>query len=414
MNSFIEGRAARVRNYSNYQMIFTSIPITLAVLHMLLFAFFPGYRENFFYSICMVGFAALSFSNFQIPFSTNVDEIVLHNKIVFSAINIAFLFGLLTAYIRGYQKLPGHSLIFILISTIFVIWMWVSFNPALFNYFYIYLGIAGLELLRVLFRPNFRTKKGEWIFGIGFIGLLLAVAYQVLIEMDILESIGGNDIVYVYGILILSVAVSINLARDFAKTHEQLIEREREAREHEIERRMLEAENERKTRELEEARNLQLSMLPKTIPKISNLDIAVYMKTATEVGGDYYDFNITGDGSLTVAIGDATGHGTKAGIMVTLIKSLFNTMGNTFYLPDFFQHCTRMIKRMHLGNLYMAMMLVRIRDHQLTASAAGMPPLLIYRKDTKQVEEMEIKGLPLGGVERFSYREVKNSLNPGD
>ncbi len=71
----------------------------------------------------------------------------------------------------------------------------------------------------------------------------------------------------------------------------------------------LQLENDRKTKELEEARQLQLSMLPKTLPQLPHLDIAVYMKTATEVGGDYYDFNVGMDGTLTVVIGDATGHG---------------------------------------------------------------------------------------------------------
>ncbi|MCB0750991.1 MAG: hypothetical protein KDC52_05920, partial [Ignavibacteriae bacterium] len=71
---------------------------------------------------------------------------------------------------------------------------------------------------------------------------------------------------------------------------------------------LAEAENERKTAELEEARQLQLSMLPKDLPNLPNLDISVYMQTATEVGGDYYDFNVGIDGTLTVVIGDATGH----------------------------------------------------------------------------------------------------------
>ena len=55
---------------------------------------------------------------------------------------------------------------------------------------------------------------------------------------------------------------------------------------------VIQAENDRKTKELEEARQLQLSMLPKELPYLPHLDIAVYMKTATEVGGDYYDFNV--------------------------------------------------------------------------------------------------------------------------
>ena len=83
---------------------------------------------------------------------------------------------------------------------------------------------------------------------------------------------------------------------------------------------LAETENERKTKELEEARQLQLSMLPKTLPQLPHLDIAAYMKTATEVGGDYYDFNVAIDGTLTVVLGDATGHGMRAGTMVTSAK----------------------------------------------------------------------------------------------
>ncbi len=77
----------------------------------------------------------------------------------------------------------------------------------------------------------------------------------------------------------------------------------------EAEKRVLEVENERKTKELEEARQLQLSMLPKELPKLPHLGIAAFMRTATEVGGDYYDFIVQEDGTLNIAFGDATGHG---------------------------------------------------------------------------------------------------------
>ena len=75
---------------------------------------------------------------------------------------------------------------------------------------------------------------------------------------------------------------------------------------------------------LEEARQLQLSMLPKKLPNITGLEIAAYMKPATEIGGDYYDFHEGADGTLTIAVGDAIGHGLKAGSVVTATKSLFN------------------------------------------------------------------------------------------
>ena len=65
-----------------------------------------------------------------------------------------------------------------------------------------------------------------------------------------------------------------------------------------------------------------MSLLPSTVPELPDLHVAVYLKTATEVGGDYYDFSEEADGTLTVAIGDATGHGLRAGIMVAVAKSL--------------------------------------------------------------------------------------------
>ena len=46
------------------------------------------------------------------------------------------------------------------------------------------------------------------------------------------------------------------------------------------------------------------------------------MKTATEVGGDYYDFSVGQDGTLNIGFGDATGHGMQAGTIVTLMKPI--------------------------------------------------------------------------------------------
>ncbi len=112
---------------------------------------------------------------------------------------------------------------------------------------------------------------------------------------------------------------------------------------------ILEAENERKTKELEEARELQLSMLPKELPQLAHLDIAVYMQTATEVGGDYYDFHVGLDGTLTVVIGDATGHGMKAGTMVTTAKSLFNSYAPNPDILFSFQEITRCIRQMNFS-----------------------------------------------------------------
>ena len=135
--------------------------------------------------------------------------------------------------------------------------------------------------------------------------------------------------------------------------------------------------------------------------ELPNLEIAVYMKTATEVGGDYYDYNISADGTLNIAIGDATGHGMKAGIMVATIKSLFSALGSNLMIPDFFKKCTEIIKSMSLGNLFMSMTLIRIKDGTVIGSSAGMPPILHFKKAEDKVDEIVIKSMPLGALKDF-------------
>jgi len=176
----------------------------------------------------------------------------------------------------------------------------------------------------------------------------------------------------------------------------------------------IEAENEQRAKELEEARQLQFSMLPKNIPQLPHLEIAAYMKTATEVGGDYYDFHLSDSGELTIVVGDATGHGLKAGTVVTATKSLFNHLAATPGITDIFRHSSRALKMMNLRALYMAMTMVKIRGYRMTISAAGMPPVLIYRAADNAIEEVFIKGIPLGSMSGYVYREEEVELMAGD
>ncbi len=177
---------------------------------------------------------------------------------------------------------------------------------------------------------------------------------------------------------------------------------------------LAETENERKSNELEEARQLQLSMLPKVLPQLPHLDIAVYMRTATEVGGDYYDFNVAMDGTLTVVLGDATGHGMRAGTMVTSAKSLFNSYAANPDIIFTFREMTRCIKQMQFQSLAMSMMMLKIKNNKLLMSSAGMPPVYLFRNKHKTIEEYLIEGMPLGTMDNFPYELKELELFSGD
>ncbi len=176
----------------------------------------------------------------------------------------------------------------------------------------------------------------------------------------------------------------------------------------------LQADYARKTRELDTARAAQQSLLASPIPDHAELDIATFMRTATEVGGDYYDFNICGDGVLTIAIGDATGHDTKAGMMVTATKSLFQALGNVPDLLGLVRQLTTTLKRLNLRGLYMSLTVGRYDSGVLDLVVAGMPPAFVYRKDTGTVRQVVLKGMPLGAFTEFPYERCSIGLEPGD
>lgn len=182
----------------------------------------------------------------------------------------------------------------------------------------------------------------------------------------------------------------------------------------EAEKRAIEIENERKTKELEEARELQLSMLPRELPKLPNLEIAAFMKTATEVGGDYYDFIVQENGALNVAFGDATGHGLQAGTMVTLMKGFFTSDAAKLGLQEFMNHCTGMIKEIKLGRILMSFSLLKFNNGKLSITSGGMPPVYCFSKDKQDVEEITIQGMPLGAMRKFSYKVVEKEIKSGD
>jgi len=214
----------------------------------------------------------------------------------------------------------------------------------------------------------------------------------------------------VFGVLYGLRRFEINRREQKARVRES----ELRAKAAEAEKRVLEVENERKTKELEEARELQLSMLPREVPKLPHLEIAVFMKTATEVGGDYYDFHVQPDDTVNIACGDATGHGMQAGTVVTLMKGLFTSDAARLDIKPFFNHCSAAIKNIKMGRLLMALTLMKVNGRRVSFATAGMPPVFIHRVATGAVDEVLLKGMPLGAMKNFPYVVYEEELQPGD
>jgi len=255
---------------------------------------------------------------------------------------------------------------------------------------------------------------GMYMFRLkGMSGDGIQSANEHVLKITINPPWWSTTLAYImYSVLLLaSIFAADRIQRYRLTTRERNRSQLREA---ELRAQVAESENERKTYELEEARRLQLSLLPEKLPELPNLEIAVYMKTATEVGGDYYDFNISADGTLNIALGDATGHGMQAGTVVTLMKGLFSADSGRMDIPAFFQQSSETIKDLRFGRMMMAFTMIKIKDNNMLFSTAGMPPAYIYRPAKLKVDELCLEGMPLGAMKEFNYQVINETLAQGD
>lgn len=203
------------------------------------------------------------------------------------------------------------------------------------------------------------------------------------------------------------------MAQDLSLHQQTIIEQERDRQEQSMQQRLLEAEYARKSDDLEEARRFQLSLLPKHVPQLPEYDIAVFTQTAAEVGGDYYDFHVNASGVLSAAIGDATGHGARAGTMVTVVKALFAGYAPEVAPSAFLRDAAEKVKRMDLGRMSMALLVARFEKRRVTLASAGMPPAYVHRKATGGVDEIALHATPLGTL-AAAYHDATIELSPGD
>ncbi|SVC36336.1 uncharacterized protein METZ01_LOCUS289190, partial [marine metagenome] len=155
-------------------------------------------------------------------------------------------------------------------------------------------------------------------------------------------------------------------------------------------------------KELEQAREFQMSLIPQVPPDHPDYDIALHMKTSTEVGGDYYDFFPQDDGSMYVVCGDATGHGLNAGMMVSITKA--GLYGSSFDTPaSTTTRLNKTIKAIDLGTTRMSLNMVKFNNGSFDFTSAGMPPAYLYKNKTSSVDEILIPGLPLGSMKKADF-----------
>jgi sigma-B regulation protein RsbU (phosphoserine phosphatase) len=168
-------------------------------------------------------------------------------------------------------------------------------------------------------------------------------------------------------------------------------------------------------KELETARQIQLSILPSEIPKMEGLDIAARYVPMTSVAGDFYDFIVLDERHIGILVADVSGHGMPAALIASMLKIALSAeaahvadparvlLGLNQALCGKFQH-----HFVTAAYLYLDM-----EKRTLTYAGAGHPPLLLWG-DSEGVRSVEENGLFLGKFSFATYTSVELPLRAAD
>jgi sigma-B regulation protein RsbU (phosphoserine phosphatase) len=177
-------------------------------------------------------------------------------------------------------------------------------------------------------------------------------------------------------------------------------------------------ERERVNRDLKLAEQVQKRFLPQSVPAIPGYEFFAHYDPAYEVGGDYYDFVPLPGNRLAIALGDVSGKGVAAALMMAKFS------GDTRYC--ILTENSPALAANELNNLLFAaaieekfitlsLSVLDTEKRTLAITSAGHLPVMI-RRSNGTVDEVgeEIAGFPLGIIPEGDYKQTEVSLNPGD
>src|ERR1022692_3665142 len=180
------------------------------------------------------------------------------------------------------------------------------------------------------------------------------------------------------------------------------------------------AQRERLNREVEIAREVQERLFPQTLPPIAGIDYAGACRSALGVGGDYYDFLALPAGKLGIAIGDVSGKGIAAALMMASLQASLRSEATRApdNLPGMMSSVNRLLFEASASNRYATFFYGQYdpASRQLTYVNAGHnAPMLFHCSDGDwPVCRLETGGTVVGLLESFSYQQATLTITPGD
>ena len=170
-------------------------------------------------------------------------------------------------------------------------------------------------------------------------------------------------------------------------------------------------------REFIAAREVQMSLIPKRLPKLPKFSFAACTIPAMEVGGDYYDFIRLDDNRYEIVIADVVGKGLPAALLAAVGKGIFYSQAMNTHSPSLHLKGSNSILRNHVPRKLFITSLIAIVDSpsmRVTLSNAGHCFPLLYRAATSMAEQLCIRGTALNFTDEIVCNDYSILLQAGD
>ena len=177
-------------------------------------------------------------------------------------------------------------------------------------------------------------------------------------------------------------------------------------------------ENSRMLRDMELARQIQLSLLPSAPPELSGVVLAGCCVPATHVGGDYYDYYLRKDGLFDMVIADVSGHSIGAALMMVEFRSLLRSSVHSFSCTgDMLAFLNDLLyEDLNQSGLFITLFFIKYDplSRTLSYSNAGHTLPLLVSTDGGHCRELDAEGLILGVRKGVEFEEKQIRMQAGD
>jgi len=176
-------------------------------------------------------------------------------------------------------------------------------------------------------------------------------------------------------------------------------------------------ERERVEQELQVARTIQQASLPKEVPQLEEWEISPYYQSAREVGGDFYDFHLLSEGRVGLVVGDATGKGVPAALVMSTTCGMLQAVSRTLDSPspgEVLYRVNETLLARNPPNMFVTRFYAILDPKSGHFSYANAGHDLPYLHRNGEAAELRARGMPLGLMPGMSYEEKEIVVDAGD